>query len=296
MKPCSCDQVDNIKNNLTHQLEILGRWLAIFVAVLAIISFLLALFRANQNFKTAFESAVAIAVAIIPEGLPAMVTIVLSVGTTVMARKNAIIRQLPAVETLGSLNVICSDKTGTLTKNEMTVVGLQAVGGSYAVSGVGYAPHGAITAVDGAPVPDAEMSQLKWLVEGTVLCNDSSLSRSGDESGGKVTYTPLGAPTEVALLTLGEKVGLKQKETKGKTPRVGSVPFESEHKFMATVHDEGGKRVMYVKGAPDRLLPLCKSQLDGNDWGRTAPLQLEFWQAAQAEMSKKGLRVLALCR
>jgi magnesium-transporting ATPase (P-type) len=289
-------QVDNIKNNLTHQLEILGRWLAIFVAVLALISFLLALFRANQDFKMAFESAVAIAVAIIPEGLPAMVTIVLSIGTTVMARKNAIIRQLPAVETLGSLNVICSDKTGTLTKNEMTVVSLRTASGWYSVSGVGYAPHGTVTTVDAAPLPDGQMGQLRRLVEGTVLCNDSSLSKSGDESSGKVTYTPLGAPTEVALLTLGEKVGLRLKETKERTPRVASVPFESEHKFMATVHQEGGKRVMYVKGAPDRLLPLCASQLAGDDWGETVPVQVEFWQAAQAEMSKKGLRVLALCR
>ncbi len=279
-------------------------------------AFLLALLRAKEGFQTAFEIAVSIAVAIVPEGLPAVVTIVLAIGTTVMAHNNAIIRQLPAVETLGSLNVICSDKTGTLTKNEMTVVAVRTTGGLYGVSGVGYAPvgdltlladgaTGAVTAAaaaanrskasaaatadhtvveigngggggaavetnmvalassgGGAPLSAERKSAVRQLLEGTVLCNDSTLTKSTDEATGKTVYTPLGAPTEAALLTAGEKAGvLPPAELAGAKPRVAAVPFESEHKFMGTVHEEGGKKIIYVKGAPDRLLPMCSHQV-----------------------------------
>ncbi|KAF6261592.1 cation transporting ATPase [Scenedesmus sp. NREL 46B-D3] len=322
--------VDNVRNNLVHQLEILGRWLAILVLIVGFITLMLAHFRAGNPFGQAFESAVSVAVAIVPEGLPAMVTVVLAIGTTVMAKNNAIIRQLPAVETLGSLDVICSDKTGTLTKNEMTVVSIRTAERLYNVSGVGYAPKGGFSvqgktsrlatngngsevAADGnAPAPAAgscsaaELHALQALLEGAILCNDSVLSKSSEN--GKETYTPLGAPTEVALLTVCEKAGIDQKQLKQAKPRVGSVPFESEHKFMATVHEEGPptaaaagaaprKRVIFVKGAPDRLMPLCKSQVAGDDISvPSAPLDLGFWQEQQAALSSKGLRVLALCR
>ncbi|KAG2431551.1 hypothetical protein HXX76_009565 [Chlamydomonas incerta] len=344
--------VESARNNLVHQLEVLGRWLVLLVLAIGLVAFLLALLHADQGFKGAFESAVSIAVAIVPEGLPAVVTIVLAIGTTVMARNNAIIRQLPAVETLGSLNVICSDKTGTLTKNEMTVVALRTAATEYTVSGVGYEPVGEFAmlvpdaaakgAGDGAangngtrshPLDGAQLTALQQLLKGTVLCNDSSLVKErpgevaiaidGDgaadgaaadkggkeqeqkapKAGGAVRYSPLGAPTEVALLTAAEKAGLPPAaELKAALPRVGTVPFESEHKFMATVHREqdGGdgrsKLIMYVKGAPDRLLPLCNSQIADNDLGRTSPLDPGFWKTQQAELSSRGLRVLALCR
>ncbi|KAG2431550.1 hypothetical protein HXX76_009564 [Chlamydomonas incerta] len=344
--------VESARNNLVHQLEVLGRWLVLLVLIIGLVAFLLALLHADQGFKEAFESAVSIAVAVVPEGLPAMVTIVLAIGTTVMARNNAIIRQLPAVETLGSLNVICSDKTGTLTKNEMTVVALRTAATEYTVSGVGYEPVGEFAMLvpdaaakgtgDGAangngtrsqPLDGAQLTALQQLLKGTVLCNDSSLVKErpgevaiaidGDgaadgaaadkggkeqdqkapKAGGAVRYSPLGAPTEVALLTAAEKAGLPPAaELKAALPRVGTVPFESEHKFMATVHREqdGGdgrsKLIMYVKGAPDRLLPLCNSQIADNDLGRTSPLDPGFWKTQQAELSSRGLRVLALCR
>ncbi|KIZ06536.1 ATPase, P-type (transporting), HAD superfamily, subfamily IC, partial [Monoraphidium neglectum] len=344
--------VEEAHNNLTHQLTIFGRWLAVLVGVVALVSFLLALLRAGEGLQRAFETAVSISVAIIPEGLPAIVTIVLAIGTTVMARNNAIIRQLPAVETLGSVNVICSDKTGTLTRNEMTVVAVRTAASLYRVSGVGYAPVGSFTlafsptpapvgrpgsrapaaaapggtpategdlqvviegapsgggagaaqeaaqeaaAAAGAPLDAAGMAVLRALLEGAVLCNDSALSRAEKEGGGSVVYTPMGAPTEVALLTAGEKAGLEQSVLKASKPRLASVPFESEHKFMATVHNEGGARVMYVKGAPDRLLPLCRAQVADNDVSVTSPLDIGLWQQAQADLSNQGLRVLALC-
>jgi magnesium-transporting ATPase (P-type) len=209
----------------------------------------------------------------------------------------------------------------------MTVVSIRTAEHLYAVSGVGYAPKGGFTvesetsrlATNGssnelisdgdATAPAAgscsasELHALQALLEGAILCNDSVLSRSTE--GGKETYTPLGAPTEVALLTVCEKAGIDQKQLKNAKPRVASVPFESEHKFMATVHEEGPpvagagqrKRIIFVKGAPDRLMPLCQSQVVSDDVNVPhAPLDLAFWQQRQAQLSSKGLRVLALCR
>jgi magnesium-transporting ATPase (P-type) len=210
----------------------------------------------------------------------------------------------------------------------MTVVSIRTAERLYAVSGVGYAPKGGftiesktssrlaasseVTADANAAAPAAaacsatELQALQALLEGAILCNDSVLSKSTED--GKESYTPLGAPTEVALLTVCEKAGIDQKQLKAAKPRVASVPFESEHKFMATVHEEGPptaaaggamqrKRIIFVKGAPDRLLPLCKSQVVGDDVSVPhAPLDLAFWQEQQATLSSKGLRVLALCR
>jgi magnesium-transporting ATPase (P-type) len=211
----------------------------------------------------------------------------------------------------------------------MTVVSIRTAERLYAVSGVGYVPKGGFSiegkasrlaagssdiAADGdAAAPAAgsctadELHALQALLEGAILCNDSVLSKSTED--GKETYTPLGAPTEVALLTVCEKAGIDQKQLKAAKPRVASVPFESEHKFMATVHEEGPpvagaggaasqrKRIIFVKGAPDRLLPLCRSQVVGDDVSVPhAPLDLAFWQEQQATLSSKGLRVLALCR
>eukprot|EP00882_Tetradesmus_deserticola_P009077 GHRQ01009576.1.p1 GENE.GHRQ01009576.1~~GHRQ01009576.1.p1 ORF type:complete len:554 (+),score=246.57 GHRQ01009576.1:243-1904(+) len=302
-------EVENVKTNLLVQMEILGRWLAIIVVTIAVAAFLLALLLAKEPFVDAFESAVAIAVAMIPEGLPALVTIVLALGTKKMADHAAIIRQLPCVETLGSLTVICSDKTGTLTKNEMTAVALQASGMRYNITGVGYEPKGEFTR-DGQPVAAGDMGNVSALLEGCMLCNDSHLHMDTAQDGRQV-WVPNGAPTEVALITAGLKAGLKLDALKASKPRIASVPFESEHKFMATVHQAGpptgaggGRRVMYVKGAPDRLMPMCRGQLAGDGsaasadsaGGELAPLDVEFWQAAQEELSSQGLRVLALCR
>ncbi|KAI8465790.1 MAG: cation transporting ATPase [Monoraphidium minutum] len=293
--------VETVNNNLTRQLDVFGRWLAVLVLLVVVASFLLAKFRANESWRGAFESAVSIAVAVIPEGLPAVVTVVLAIGTTVMARNNAIVRQLPAVETLGSVNVICSDKTGTLTKNEMTVVRIRTVSTLYHVGGVGYAPEGEITVADAAGEPgtalgDAAAAALRGIVEGGVLANDSALTKGTDEATGKVVYSPTGAPTEVALLTAGQKAGIDMAALKAAKPRVSVIPFESEHKFMASVNQDGDKNILFVKGASDRLLPICKSQFTSDDLSKSAPIDVAFWNDAQSELSSQGLRVLALCR
>lgn len=292
------NQVKPIKTNLLVQLELLGRWLSVMVFIVVVAAFLLAKFKQHETFVEAFKSAVAIAVAIIPEGLAAIVTITLAIGTTVMARNNAIIRQLPCVETLGSLTVICSDKTGTLTKNQMTAVAIRTAANLYRITGSGYAPEGQFTTSDSQPLNSGQLAAVRTIMEGAVLCNDSSLSQSKAAGPSqKPDYIPSGAPTEVSLITAAMKAGIDHKGLCDSQPRLASVPFESAHKFMATVHDDAGKRVLYVKGAPDRLLPACSSQVscDG-DLNQTVPVDIKLWETEQAVLSRQGLRVLVLCR
>jgi potassium/sodium efflux P-type ATPase len=294
--------VTEMKTNLIIQMEILGRWIAVVVAIVSIVSFLLALLKAQEPFISAFKAAVAIAVAIIPAGLPATVTITLAIGTTIMARNNAIIRQLPCVETLGSLTVICSDKTGTLTKNEMTVVQVRTSSKTIKVTGVGYAPFGNITDEAGDDLNSEEFDHVKSVLEGCMLCNDSTLNTKksiNKDKSERIDYIPQGAPTEVALITAGMKAGLQLPSLQSTKPRIGSVPFESQHKFMATIHnreDANSKPVIYVKGAPDRLIPLCTAQVDATNKTSTAALDKAFWISEQEHMSKEGLRVLAICK
>eukprot|EP00775_Hariotina_reticulata_P004052 gene4052-4299_t len=302
-------QVESGKTNLLIQMEILARWLAVIVFVVSAATFLLSLLHAKHGVGLSFQVAVAVAVAMIPAGLPALTTIVLAIGTTVMAKQNAIVRQLPCMETLGSLTVICSDKTGTLTKNEMTVVAIHTPVHLFKVTGVGYEPSGKFTLNDAEVTPE-QHAGIAAILEGALLCNDSHLGKE-DGPDGKPHYVPNGAPTEVSLITAAVKAGLDPATVKGAKPRVAAVPFESEHKFMATVHamepPKGdaaapGRRVIFVKGAPDRLFPMCCNQLPddsaatvtGNVQG--APLQVDFWLQAQEELSSQGLRVLALCK
>ncbi|KAJ3412409.1 hypothetical protein HDV05_000767 [Chytridiales sp. JEL 0842] len=289
--------VAQLKTNLLIQMEILGRWLAVVVLFAGVLSLLLAIFRSKQSFSEAFKSAVAIAVAIIPAGLPALVTITLAIGTTIMAKNNAIIRQLPCVETLGSLTVICSDKTGTLTKNEMTVIKMQMRHLMVHFTGIGYAPVGEITTDSGTELEESQISAVKAALEGFVLCNDSSLTIKTDSNSNKTEYIPNGAPTETALITAALKAKVDITTLKESQPRVGFVPFESQHKFMATIHSAPNRSdpIIYVKGAPDVLLPLCHTQ---SSFGtpNEEPNDRDWWLESLEKMSAEGLRVLALCK
>lgn len=168
--------VEQVKTNLMVQLEMFGRWVSLFVLIVGAATFCLAFFARDEDGITAFTSTVSIAVAIIPEGLPAVVTISLALAMQMLAKNNAIIRQLPAVETLGSCSTICSDKTGTLTKNEMTVQKVQTTVCQYDVKGVGYAPEGEIQG-NGQRVPDDKYVALLKMFEGAVLCNDAGQSQ-----------------------------------------------------------------------------------------------------------------------
>src|SRR3954451_22949103 len=231
------------KTPLQKQLDSLSKIIASIAGVALILVILLGLAQ-GQSFDTLFITGVALAVAAIPPGLPAVVTALLSMGTREIARRNAIVKRLPAVETLGSTSAICSDKTGTLTLNKMTARELVIPGRNrYAVSGEGYSTRGQINRVGGEPY------DLDPYLLPTVLCADAVLDGEG----------LIGDPTEGALIVLGAKGGLDIAETRAALPRVGEVPFDSEYKFMATFHEmtaDDGRPVVrcYVKGAPDVLI------------------------------------------
>ncbi len=224
-------------------------------------------------------AAITLAVAAIPEGLPAIVTIALAIGVQRMARRRAVIRKLPAVETLGSTSVICSDKTGTLTRNEMTVQAVWAPGsGAHRLSGVGYAPRGALTGEGGAPVRELP-ADLARLLEASALCNDAAV----EEAGGR--WTLAGDPTDGALLVAAMKAGLSLQALQRARPRLDEIPFESERQLMATLHALGeAERVIWMKGAPEVVLARCALSPELRD---ALPKRVEA-------LASEGQRILAV--
>ena len=262
---------------LTRQLGVIGSWIAIAVVIVSVLLLGIGLAR-GYPLADAILAAVTLAVAAIPEGLPAIVTIALAIGVQRMARRRAIIRKLPAVETLGSTTVICSDKTGTLTRNEMTVRALWTPDGAYRLSGIGYATDGALVDDDAhalsLPAEDARTLGLAG-----ALCNDAALHET--ESGWQVA----GDPTEGALLVAATKLGLDPQEVRARHRRLDTIAFESERQFMATLHaDPEGGAVIYLKGAPEVVLRRC----------RAADARLaEHITANVLAIAAQGMRVLA---
>ncbi|MEM6522013.1 MAG: HAD-IC family P-type ATPase, partial [Cyanobacteria bacterium P01_C01_bin.70] len=246
----------------------------------------------GESLAYMFEAAVALAVSAIPEGLPAVVTITLAIGVNRMARRNAIIRKLPAVEALGSATVICSDKTGTLTENQMTVQTIYAGSQIYQVSGSGYSSRGDISLANGSPALDAaspveRSPALQECLIAGVLCNDSRLKQAGDY------WTVVGDPTEGALIAAAAKADLHQTRLNNTMPRLDAIPFESEYQYMATLHD-AAPRFIYMKGSVEALLQRCSQALDAS--GQPRSLNKAAIEQAVAAMTAKGLRVLALAR
>jgi cation-transporting P-type ATPase F len=283
---------------LTKKLASFSKVLTVAILGLAAVTFALGLWR-GQSFTEIFMAAVALAVGAIPEGLPAAVTITLAIGVGRMARRNAIIRKLPAVETLGSTTVICSDKTGTLTKNEMTVQALWTGMRSYEVDGAGYEPVGEIREINGQRSmvnkqtglhPHVSWPGLEELLTAGALCNDAQhLERDG-------RWTIVGDPTEGALLVAAKKAGLDPERLNEVSPRLDAIPFESERQFMATLHRAENDReaVIYLKGAVEKTIRLCDRMLDedGTERAFDAPLVLD-----QVErFAGRALRVLAFAR
>ncbi|WP_349369606.1 HAD-IC family P-type ATPase [Salinarimonas sp.] len=272
-------QATDLETPLTRQLGVIARYIAIAIVVVSILLLGVGLWR-GYPLADAVLAAVTLAVAAIPEGLPAIVTIALAIGVRRMAGRQAIIRKLPAVETLGSTTVICSDKTGTLTRNEMTVQVLWTPGGLWRLGGVGYAPEGDLSREDGALEP-APPGGVEALVRAGALCNDAALRQDAD--GG---WSIAGDPTEGALLTAAAKLGLSPDRAREERPRLDAIPFASERQFMATLHAEpDGGRAIYVKGAPEVVLRRCDGPGDG-------PLDgaLDVVHRIAAE----GMRVLAV--
>jgi Ca2+-transporting ATPase len=280
---------DDIQTPLTRLIARFSSVLLIVILAVSAATFLVGLAR-GMDFKLIFKTSVALAVSAIPEGLPAAVTIMLAIGVAKMATRRAIIRKMPAVETLGSTTVICSDKTGTLTQNQMTVTMIVAGGESYAVSGSGYAPDGAITPA-GDPGQDlAERRALQECLRAGLACNDSRLVQVGQD------HSVEGDPTEGALIVVAAKAKLSAARTHDETPRLDAIPFESELQYMATLHDQGADRprLAYAKGSVEAILARCSAAWDSN--GDPGSLDHDAVTAAVAELAAKGLRVLAFAR
>ncbi len=269
---------------LTRKMGLFARRLLVAILLLAGLTFAVGVMR-GQAAVDMFLAAVALAVGAIPEGLPAAMTITLAIGVGRMARRRAIIRKLPAVETLGSTTVICSDKTGTLTQNEMVVRQLWSGGKAYAASGMGYSPEGGIEH-EGAPIEPS--GALRETLLAAALCNDARLVRDGHD------WIISGDPTEAALLSAARKGGLDEETLNAVFPRRDELPFDAERRFMATLHDIEGMQVVYAKGAVEKLLPACTAMLDHQ--GRMVELDLATINRFAVHMAEEGLRVLAVAR
>ncbi|MCX7596645.1 MAG: HAD-IC family P-type ATPase [Fischerella sp.] len=265
-------------------------WLRVVLG-LATLTFVVGL--SYRDLQDALEAAVTLTVSAIPEGLPAVVTITLAIGVSRMARRHAIIRKLPAVETLGSATVICSDKTGTLTENQMTVQAIYAGGHQYTVTGVGYAPEGDILRGDKPVNINSDKGLQECLLAG-LLCNDSHL----EKKNGK--WVVVGDPTEGALITSATKAGFSQSTLANEMPRLDGIPFESEFQYMATLHETPRGKTIYVKGSAEAILKRCTLLLNTN--GQPHPIDcVDTFRQTTIErevniMARQGLRVLALAK
>ena len=278
-------RVEQLETPLIRQMNVFARQLTVAILGLSAMTFAFAVLARGYAYADAFMAVVGMAVAAIPEGLPAVMTITLAIGVQRMAARNAIIRRLPAVETLGSVSTICSDKTGTFTRNEMTVTKIVLAGHTYDVSGVGYEPKGGFS-INGHRVDPASDANLIRVGCAALLCNDASLRQSGS------SWAVDGDPMEGALVSLGLKAGHDADKLAQEHPRIDEIPFDAAHRYMATLHrcpEQGA--CAYVKGAPERLLEMCNCQAIGADSG---PLDRPFWIAAIERLAADGHRVLAI--
>jgi cation-transporting ATPase F len=271
-----------LETPLTRKIGQFSKLLLVAILILSALTFGIGVLRGQPVVDT-LMAAITLAVGAIPEGLPAAMTVTLAIGVSRMARRRAIIRSLPAVETLGSTTVICSDKTGTLTQNQMTVQKIYTLGGQYAVSGVGYQPEGEVTPSGNTDFTLENLALSETLKAG-LLCNDSQLV----EEGG--AWNVQGDPTEGALLVSARKGGLNP-DTDAYPARIDSIPFDSQHQYMATLHVDG---TVYVKGAAEVLLDRCNGALSPS--GQVEACGSDVFKEALEGMASQGLRVLAFAR
>src|SRR5215468_2870101 len=277
-------EVSSLETPLLRQIKKFGYAISSVIGVVTVLIFAYGKWVMGMDFASLFHAVVGIAVSSIPEGLPTLITVTLAIGVQRMAQRNAIIRRLPAVETLGSVSRICSDKTGTLTLMEMTVVSAVTAESAYQISGDGYAPEGEVRK-DGKPAGIDPVLSLMGRV--SVLCNDAELFQQ--EGAWKVE----GDPTEGALYPFASKLRINRATEQATSPRIDAIPFESEHKFMATLHKPAaGKEALLVKGAPEVILEHCDRQQISDG---TPPLldRAHFMQASD-RLAAQGERVLAL--
>jgi magnesium-transporting ATPase (P-type) len=281
-------EATDLETPLTKKLATVGRYLTIGVIIITVLIMIIGTIRATGQgillglaLKDSIIFAIALAVGAIPEGLPAVVTIALAIGVQRMAKRKAIIRKLPAVETLGSTTVICTDKTGTLTRNEMTVNEVWTVKNSYHLTGVGYNPSGIFVLNDQElkVLPD----EVKTLLKNAVLCSDANIKKEGND------YSVIGDPTEVALIVAAAKANIVANELRAEHPRIDVIPFDSDLQYMATLNGNLNSQII-IKGAPEVIMKRCMEHLGG--------YALEDQQIiSQIErLGSKGMRVLAVAQ
>jgi len=268
-----------VKAPLQEKIEKFAKSIGILVLFASTILFVVGILI-GESIKDMFMTAVAAAVATIPEGLPIVVTIAMAVGVARMAKNNAIIRKLPAVETLGSTTVICSDKTGTLTKNEMTVKFIYDGKDIYEVEGTGYVTEGNIL-FEGIELTKEQKTRVINILRIGLLCNESNIYKENGD------FKVDGDPTEGSLIISAMKMGMNKDEESKEYKQIAIIPFESEKGYMATLHSHRGKKIIFVKGAPEKLLELCIKDTFGN------PIDKKTIMHIVSEFAKKGMRVLA---
>lgn len=280
------EQSPDTETPITRKINKFSKKLLYVVLGLAVVVLVVGLSRTN-SWVDATIAAVAFAVAAIPEGLPAIVTITLAIGVTRLARRHAIMRKLAAVETLGSTTVICSDKTGTLTENQMTVQGIYAGNQRYSVTGTGYDPDGEILQ-DDQPVTSANAPTLEECLRAGLLCNDSHLQEQDGQ------YTIVGDPTEGALIVVAQKAGLTKASLEAQMPRLAVIPFASQFQYMATLHQTHSGKVIYVKGSMEAIFKRCDRMV--NAQGQLEPLDRDRIERRAEAVAKQGLRILAFAK
>jgi magnesium-transporting ATPase (P-type) len=245
-------RTESLKTPLLEQIDRFARYLSALIIVAGILIFLAGTWFSGLAMDELFMAVVGLTVAAIPEGLPAILTITLAIGVRRMASRKAVVRRMPVIETLGAVSVICSDKTGTLTRNEMTVTTVVAGGERFEVSGTGYSPDGEVAGAGGQPLSPALME----LARAGSLCNDAHLRLQ--EAPARV----VGDPMEGALKVLALKVDNDLGEIERHWPRMDEIPFDAEYRFMATLnHDHHGHAMVYMKGAPEQILAMCSGAL-----------------------------------
>ncbi len=277
--------VETLTTPLVTQMAEFAKWLTIMILLIAGLLLIFGHFVAHYNFTEMFMAVVGLSVAAIPEGLPAVLTITLAIGVQAMAKRNAIVRRLPAIETIGSVSVICTDKTGTLTRNEMMVSSVVSHQHLFTLDGCGYEPKGALR-LNNVNVSPSEHTVLEELARAAALCNDAALRHKDN------IWHVEGDPMEGALLAFSGKMYIDANREMDAWTRTDAIPFDSKHRFMATLnHDHEGHGCIFVKGAPERILAMCADQRATN--GGTEPLDTDYWNSRAETIASLGQRLLA---
>ncbi len=278
-------EVEVLTTPLVSQMSVFAKWLTLFILLIAALLLAYGYFVDHYDFTEMFMAVVGLSVAAIPEGLPAVLTITLAIGVQAMAKRNAIVRRLPAIETLGSVSVICTDKTGTLTRNEMMVASTITHRHLFTLEGEGYTPKGSLKLEDAAVSP-SEHDVLEELARAAALCNDAALREHQN------VWEVEGDPMEGALLAFAGKLDVDARKEQAVWTRTDAIPFDAKHRFMATLnHDHELHAFVFVKGAPERIIGMCSNQRTANS--NTEPLDSAYWNEKAENIASLGQRVLA---